>query len=205
MQIEFLPAGDFPINLTPKLKAKTVPILEIQSSEGEAPILMQESLEIIEFLDRFVGPPLFQSYEPNDKILTTVKDISMSSSALCYPRMPYLELPELQSSQGLDYFRRSREERINASFDEALRNTGKYVGTCELVLNSLNNEYQVKDLVNGMRKLTINDLVVFAELRNLTMIKELSLPNSLMSFINFMAEQADIHLYPPINKLGLGE
>ena len=201
-QIEYLSAGHFPESLIPKLKAKTVPVLEVESSEAETPIIMQESLEIIEFLDRSIVQPLFKHYDVNSEVISIVKEISVLTAALCYPRMPFLGLPELQDSQAQCYFQQSREKRINMSFSDALRNTNEIVNACEPTLRTLVSEYPFNELVNEVRDINIDDVAVFSELRNLTMIKELQLPKVLLAYIELVARKAEIKLFHPINKLG---
>ena len=204
-QLEFLSAGQFPEELASRLITNTVPILEMEGNESKTSIIMQESLDIIDFLDRSVEPALFSNYNVNNDVLTTVKEISISSLPLCYPRMPFLDLPELQASQARNYFQKSREERMKTSFFYALNNTSEYVRIIGSALNTLAFNYQVEDLINDMRNIEIEDVIIFSELRNLTMIKELQFPESLAAFVEMMAEKTGVKLFQPIDKLGGAE
>ncbi len=200
--IAYLQAGQFPEHLEGRIAEKVVPILEIENDVDNHSELMQESLEIIEFLDKSYGAPLIRDYNVSDEINQRLFKISKSSSMLCYPRMPSLELPELESKEAKAFFKLSREERMGCSFTEALLNTDRVAAGIVEQLTILNSKLMLDDLLVNNRGVNLDDIATFSEMRNLSMVYELQLPELMKTFVEYISKQSGMPLFNPICKLG---
>ena len=200
--IEFLQAGQFPPHIASRVSKKIVPILEVNSEGSNSAVLMQESLDIIAFLDESFGAHLIRDYVVSNGINRLLGSIAKASSKLCYPRMPQLALPELQSEHAKAFFIQSREERMGCSFSEALLHSDEVASEVLAGLITLNSQLLLNALLINKRGITLDDIATFAELRNLSMVHELQLPEPMKLFADYIAKQSGIPLFHPICKLG---
>lgn len=200
-EIEFLQAGEYPDHLEGRISKKVVPILEIENSVPNKSVLMQESLAIIEFLDKLFGTQLIRDFDVSSDINMILGDIAKTSSKLCYPRMLNLELAELKSDAAKEFFKRSREERMGCSFTDALLNTDEIAIEVFEHLIVLDSKLMFEELLLTQRGININDIAIFAELRNLSMVHELQLPEQMKAFAEYISNQAGVPLFNPISKL----
>ena len=198
--IEYICAGEFPEELTQQLSSLTVPILELENQEGT---FLQESLDIIKFLDASADPAILKKYEATETIIKALATLAIPQNMLCYPRMPFLALPELGSTMAQQYFSQSRSERLGISLRGALAATEQYIPEVASALIAIENSLHIEALLSGMRSVNMDDAYVFAELRNLTMVKELNLPRIFQEYISLMAKQTHIALFTPIDKHGV--
>ncbi|MDN3616441.1 glutaredoxin 2 [Vibrio gallaecicus] len=198
-EISPMTLGELPESLEGKLDRLVVPVLEIQKLDGRDSTLMIESLDIIRYLDQ-QGSPLFTSYEVSEELQSLLKQLYPVSAQLLYPRMPQLNLPELSTPSALNIFVESRKATLNQSLEQALEKTDEYLLELKRLLEEIESLISIDDLVSGERTLNIEDIVVFAELRNYTMIAELEMSVGLMGFVNTISSRSGVSLYSQVSQ-----
>ena len=196
--------GEMPTSLDGKLERFSVPVLEETHPETGEIALMVESLDIIRKLDQLhvipLGQPMFDSYELSEALELRLEQLKPVTAQLLYPRMPKLNLPELATAQALDSFVESRKGVLGQSIEQALEKTELYLPQLEQQLELMEQEIDVEGLISGRRNQTIDDIAAFAELRNFTMIAELTLSESMLAYIALIAARSNIAVYPPITR-----
>ena len=190
--------GQLPESLEGKLERLTVPVLEQRQHDGKHTVMV-ESLDIIHYLDQ-QGDPMFTSYEVSNLLKNLLQRLYPISAQLLYPRMPQLNLPELSTPDALSIFVESRKESLGQSIDQALKRTKEYLPELKGLLEELDTLLDIDALVTGERKLNINDIAAFSELRNYTMVAELEMSERMMNFVSFVASRSGVSLYPPIGQ-----
>ncbi|MFM2601014.1 glutaredoxin 2 [Vibrio fortis] len=198
-EISPMTLGQLPESLEGKLERLTVPVLELPNQDGHDDTVMVESLDIIRYLDK-QDDPMFTSYEVSDALNNLLKQLYPISAQLLYPRMPLLNLPELSTPDALSIFVESRKETLGQSIDQALETTEVYLPELKGLLEELDTLLDIDALVTGERKLNINDIAAFSELRNYTMVAELEMSERMMNFVSFIASRSGVSLYPPIGQ-----
>ena len=199
-EIVYLLAGSLPDHLSNKVDTFKVPMLEIAANDKEQTTVMQESSELIPYLDNLGKQPLFDRYSINTELEQWLESLKPSLAPLCYPRMRSLKLPELGSPEAMEYFEFSRKENLGFSLDEALDKTSALVAEAEEKLASPPAVLvAIQAYIENERPTTIDDLYAFAELRNLSMVEELQLPAELKCYIEKLSEQTKVPLYPAIS------
>lgn len=193
--LKYLILGTLPEHLTNYVERFTVPILELPNNQG----VIQDSKDILSYLDQLDSKPLFNNYAASPKIDQWLSPISTSIDLLCYPRMRLLELPELSSSKALSMFEHSRPAKLGMSLQQALENTNQLVNDVATHLESYSNVVNVEALLQETQCIEINDLHLFSILRNLTMVDELQLPHLLKRYLKYLSTQTNIPLYTKIN------
>ena len=197
-EISPMTLGQLPESLEGKLERLTVPVLELQQQDGKCKVMV-ESLDIIRYLDQ-QDDPMFTSYEVSDALNNLLKRLYPISAQLLYPRMPRLNLPELSTPDALSMFVESRKEALSQSIEQALKRTEEYLPELKRLLEELDSLLDIDALVTGERKLNINDIAAFSELRNYTMVAELEMSERMMIFVNLIASRSGVSLYPPISQ-----
>ncbi|KPV97686.1 Glutaredoxin-2 [Pseudoalteromonas sp. P1-9] len=190
--------GQWPESLEGKLERLTVPALEQQQHDDKSTVMV-ESLDIIRYLDQ-QDEPMFTSYEVSEALNNLLKRLYPVSSQLLYTRMPQLDLPELSTSNALSMFVESRKEVLGQPIEQALQRTEEYLPELKLLLNELDSLLDIDALVSGERKLNIDDIAAFSELRNYTMVAELEMSGRMMSFVSLIVSRSGMSLYPPISQ-----
>lgn len=201
-EIENIVLGPLPKELEGKVEKFSVPMLMIPGAEGGESVVMPESADIIRYLDQLDQQPILDRYEPSPALDNWLTDNRPDSAALCYPRMPLLNLPELASPEAVKAFSSSRKEAFGASLEEMLAKTEQHTPGVEDRLPELENILDIKALLNGEREINLDDFHAFAELRNLAMVKEINWPDNIEAYIKRLSETTGIALYPAIGKAG---
>ncbi|AIW15562.1 glutaredoxin 2 [Vibrio tubiashii] len=197
-EISPMTLGQLPESLAGKLERLTVPVLEQWKHDGEQTVMV-ESLDIIRYLDQ-QDEPMFTSYEVSEALSNLLKRLYPVSAQLLYPRMPRLNLPELSTPGALSMFVESRKDALNQSIEQALQKTEEYLPELKRLLEELELLLDIDALVSGERKLNIDDIAAFSELRNYTMVAELEMSERMKSFVCFIASCSGMSLYPPISQ-----
>lgn len=190
--------GQLPESLEGKLERLTVPVLEQRQHDGKHTVMV-ESLDIIRYLDQ-QDEPMFTRYEVSEALNNLLKRLYPISAQLLYPRMPRLNLPELSTPDALSLFVESRKGALSQSIEQALERTEEYLPELKRILEELDSLLDIDVLVSGERKLNIDDIAAFSELRNHTMVAELEMSERMMSFVSFIASRSGMSLYPPISQ-----
>ena len=192
-------AGDYPTDLVAKVPAITVPMLAYTDAQGQE-VLMQESIDILAFLDQQDGQPLLSNYEGSAKVKDWLAALKPASSGLTYPRMDALDLAELASPKAQAFSDMIRPKAVAMSMPEALAKTSEFVVAVEALFNAASEVLDVPALLNGTRQIDIDDLLAFADLRNLAIVAELSWPQALQDYVQFISEHTAIPMYAKVNQ-----
>ena len=188
--------GVIPSSVQSQISKFIVPILEIeQDGITEA---MVESAEIIKLLD--TQQPLLQSYQVSDVIEARLTAMKPITAKLVYPRMPQLSLPELSDPKALKLFVDTRPNILGMSLEAALDNTEGVVSLMLEQLEQLSQELDITSYLSREREINMDDIAVFSELRNLTMVAELSFPNQLKDYFETLSTLTSLQSYPKISK-----
>jgi glutaredoxin 2 len=198
-EIKPMTLGQLPASLEGKLERLIVPVLELHQPHDRESSLMVESLDIIRYLDQ-LDKPLFEDYEISEPLQGLLTRLNPVSAQLLYPRMPKLNLPELASPLALKMFTESRKNALGQSIDQALARTQEYLPELQQLLEELESFIEIDNFISGKRALSIDDVVIFAEIRNYTMIAELQMSERLMKFVHTIASRSGVSLYPKISK-----
>lgn len=165
--------------------AKMLPILEFD--DGTA---MGESLDIVERLDRMgtAGAPLapWAEVEP---FLAPLDRVLQSIYCLTFPRIIAIGLPEFAAQSARDYFRGKKEQMIGRSFDQALTETDDHKTVVEAALADI----PAIPLPEGA--LRMGDVLLFPQLRALTVVPDLVLPDTVRTYLATIREMTGTETY----------
>ncbi|WP_170326641.1 glutaredoxin 2 [Ruegeria arenilitoris] len=193
--MEFVVAGQLPQDIAAQIDRFTVPILEINDHAEMNSTVMQESGAIIRFLDGLAEPKLSSSVAPSTEVQSWLDTHRKTINALSYPRMPALKLPELGSREAMNYFLSSRPQSLGMSMKDALKGTDELVAQLEPALFELADLAEVEAFLDKKRPISFDDLALFSEIRNLSMVKELCLPKHLTNFGRKISQASDVPFY----------
>ena len=171
--------------------AKMVPILEFD--DGTA---MGESLDIVAKLEEMApeSKKLLPKAEP-EKYTRWLDSVTTEINGLLFPRNVMIEQPEFATESAKEYFRTKKEKTLGMSFDEAFAKTKDYKQKVEATLA----EMPVPSLpTQQMNQLGWNDIYVFPILRNLTMVKDIEMPDALEQYVHAVADLTKIQLYTAV-------
>lgn len=180
----YVSTGQIPPELEGRIDRLAVPILV----DGET--LIQDSTEIIRHLDAH-GTPLLQSYGTSQALEEWRTSISAPLSALCYPRMPQLNVPELASPDALAFFEGSMPKRIGMPFAEALAQTSRLARIVEAALPGVLPFLE-------LRNINFDTLAALADLRSLTMVAEISFPEQVSIHFKDLIARSGIEPFMPV-------
>ncbi|QPG06054.1 glutaredoxin 2 [Salinimonas marina] len=165
---------------------KIVPILQLE--DGSA---MAESMDIVQHLVSMSKTDLHEGsgYQAH---LQMLDDISQATRGLLYPRHIRVTQPEFETQSARDYFQHKKEDMLGMSFDEAFENTEAYQSQVEQTLAALPEVILPEERDN---QLSWDDVMLFPILRNLTLVKDLKIPDQLRSYINQVSKLTNIKCY----------
>lgn len=175
-----------PIGLVGK---KVVPILV--KEDGSA---MPESLDIVKYVDENYGDKLLAD-DIRPEINEWIKQVGSYYNHLLLPRFVQLGLDEYKTQSAIDYFVAKKTEFIG-DFAENLTRSAEYIAKLTQDLTALENLIVSPEAVNG--KLSLEDIVLFPMLRNLTCVKGLTFPPKVKNYVEKMAELSQVNLYSPV-------
>lgn len=172
-----------PVGLVGK---KVVPILV--KEDGTA---MPESLDIVRYVDTHYGNPIITE-NIRAEIEEWANNLSKVYNHLLLPRFVKLDLAEFEKQSAIDYFVKKKTESIG-DFAQNLAETDKYIATVQPLIDELPDLIKSEKALNG--ELSLEDIIVFPMLRNLTCVKYIKFPAKVLDYINKMAELSKIDLY----------
>jgi len=114
---------------------------------------------------------------------------------LCMPRWPAADLEEFKTQGAIDYFTRKKEDYVGP-FSEHLANTAQLKEAAEKHLELLADIIESPDGVNG--KLSEDDIHLYANLRSLSIVKDLKYPQKVEQYRQSMAQQSGVPLHDDI-------
>ena len=186
-ELVYLPNDDedTPIRL---IGAKQLPIL--QKEDGSH---MGESLDIVRYFYRQDSGALDEAVRP--EIQAWVDAFGDWGYRLIMPRDVQLGLPEFASESSVAYFKGKKEAWLEASFEQLLQETPRYLAQAQEALRVLDGLIALNaDYVNGTH-LSMEDIFVFPLLRNLSMVKGVAYPDNVAHYVRTMSQAAKIPLF----------
>ena len=186
-ELVYLPNDDedTPIRL---IGAKQLPIL--QKEDGSH---MGESLDIVRYFYRQDSSALDEAVRP--EIQAWVEAFADWGYCLIMPRDVQLDLPEVAAESSVAYFKGKKEAWLEASFEQLLQETPHYLAQAQEALRVLDGLIAPNaDYVNG-KHLSMEDILVFPLLRNLSMVKGAAYPDNVAHYVRVMSQVAKIPLF----------
>lgn len=178
---------DTPVSLIGK---KMVPILIKDDHTA-----MSESLDIIKWVDENYGSEAIVNYGlPRAEIQNWIQAARNFQYHLAMPRWIQMPLEEFQTESARSYFQNKKEKQNIGSFAQAIEETPKYLKQAEEALNELD-----KLMLDSKRfyecEVHIDDIHLFAALRNLTTVKNLQWPKNTLNYIQTWSEKSKVNLF----------
>lgn len=186
-ELVYLPNDDedTPIRL---IGAKQLPIL--QKEDGSH---MGESLDIVRYFYRQDSSALDETVRP--EIQAWVDAFGDWGYRLIMPRDVQLGLPEFAAESSVAYFKAKKEAFLEASFEQLLQETRRYLAQAQEALRVLDDLIVPNaDYVNGTH-LSMEDILVFPLLRNLSMVKGAAYPDNVAHYVRAMSQATKIPLF----------
>ena len=186
-ELVYLPNDDedTPIRL---IGAKQLPIL--QKEDGSH---LGESLDIVRYFYRQDSSALDEAVRP--EIQAWVDAFGDWGNRLIMPRDVQLDLPEFAAESSVAYFKGKKEAFLEASFEQLLQETPRYLAKAQEALHALNGLIAPNaGYVNGTH-LSMEDILVFPLLRNLSMVKGAAYPDNVAHYVRAMSQAAKIPLF----------
>jgi glutaredoxin 2 len=166
------------------VNAKMVPI--VQLDDGTA---FGESLDIVaKFAQLGDSGQVITAGTGTAKIDELLAIVKNSIRSLTYPRVIMLGLPEYATQSACDYFRTKKEKMIEKTFEQAMAESEHH----SVAVNKILARLPVLPISNT---LSMDDILVFPALRNLTMVKSLIFPQELKKYIEHIAELTNTQNY----------
>ena len=161
-----------------------VPILHLD--DGSA---MGESLDIVDkILSLSPADKQLQPAQQAEKVTALLSEYSSDMNGLLFPRNILIDQPEFASASARDYFQSKKEKVIAKTFAEAMLLSEHYIARVNDMLSKL-------PPLKASASLSMDDVLIFPFLRNLTMVKGLEWPQPVKQYVNDIAALTDIHLY----------
>ena len=165
---------------------KIVPILVKENGEA-----MPESLDIVRYIDAHYGEKVL-SETVRPQIEDWLKQVGSYHNHLVLPRFTRLDLPEYATQSAVNYFTENKEKSIG-NFADNLANTDTYLARLAPDLIQLADLIQSDTALNG--NLSLEDILVFPILRNLTCVKGVRFPPKVKNYVETMSRLSKVPLY----------
>ena len=170
--------------------SKMVPILEFQKKQ-----FMPESLDIISYIDEIEGNPAVL-WEEEGRLSDWLHQNSLLCYELAMPRWVQAPLKEFKSQSAKDYFTKKKESYIG-SFEECLKQSSSLLKKMDRQLQILESFFPAKQkFFRG--SLSLDDFHLFAFLRSLSVVKNLSFPEKIKYYSEYIAEKSNVPLHHSI-------
>lgn len=165
---------------------KIVPILV--KDDGTA---MSESLDIVRYIDQLAGTtPLNEYIRP--EIEGWLRIVDTYRNALTAPRCIKMNLPEFATTTAIDYFV-NKKTSVYGDFEENIANTKTLLNRLNADLIALSPLIMHHQGLNG--QFSMEDILVFPILRNLTMVKDIAWTAPVLDYMNGMSRLTRIPLF----------
>ncbi|WP_455038184.1 glutaredoxin 2 [Kingella denitrificans] len=186
-ELVYLPNDDedTPIRL---IGAKQLPIL--QKEDGSH---MGESLDIVRYFYRQDSSALDETVRP--EIQAWVDAFGDWGYRLIMPRSVQLDLPEFAVESSVAYFKGKKEAWLEASFEQLLQETPRYLAQAQEALRALDGLIAPNAGYANGTHLSMEDILVFPLLRNLSMVKGVAYPDNVAHYVRTMSQAAKIPLF----------
>ena len=186
-ELVYLPNDDedTPIRL---IGAKQLPIL--QKEDGSH---MGESLDIVRYFYRQDSSALDEAVRP--EIQAWVDAFGDWGNRLIMPRDVQLDLPEFAAESSVAYFKGKKEAWLEASFEQLLQETPRYLAQAQEALRVLDGLIAPNAGYANGTHLSMEDILVFPLVRNLSMVKGAAYPDNVAYYVRAMSQAAKIPLF----------
>ena len=162
--------------------AKQVPIL--QKEDGS---FMGESLDIVRYIDQ---GRLKEEVRP--EVQAWLDKVGEYNNKLVQPRMVKIGLPEFETDEAKKYFIDKKEKSIG-NFETNLNKTAQYLERLHQDLTEL--EALVCEGEGLCGEISLEDILTFPILRNLTVVRGIQWPQKLMDYLLAMSERSGVALF----------
>jgi len=154
---------------------KLLPILI--KEDGSA---MGESMDIVRYIDENYGDKKVVKPSSAPEIQQWIQSMTKDAWVLLVPRFVMTSFPEFESESAKKYYTAKMEGRLGKSFEDALANTDTHIKVMEEKLRELEPLVQNRDMIEGV---TEDDILLWAHLRNLSVVKGLTFPNEVLNYM----------------------
>ncbi len=166
---------------------KMAPILEKENGE-----FMPESLDIIKYIDNKTPPPLV--VEEEDPVLMEILFQARTDYySLTMPRWVQSSMEEFKTESARKYFQ-TKKEQIIGSFSSALEQTEHFKTNVSKTLEILAGRLSPTFEWYKGSKISLNDFHLFAFLRGLSVVKDLSFPEVLEEYAVRTSQKTNVPL-----------
>ncbi|BFQ93829.1 glutaredoxin 2 [Gallibacterium anatis] len=165
---------------------KVVPILA--DSDG---MVMPESLDIVRYVDKKYGEPCLKE-NVREEVSQWLQKVGSYYNHLVIPRFTQIGLKEFAMPESVEYFTMKKSKMIG-NFAENLAQTPQYLAKINQDLKELNDLIVSPKASSG--ELSIEDIVLFPVLRNLTIVKGIEFPNKVAAYVKKMSLMSGVELY----------
>ncbi len=165
---------------------KMVPILQIDDE-----LAMPESMDIVHYVDGMDDTPIIIG-EQSNKIAEWVTQSKDYMYPLVMPRWVKAPLEEFETQSARDYFTKKKEAYIG-SFDDAISRTDELVAQANAHLKQLDALIHSENTVNT--HLSDDDFHVFAALRSLSIVRQITFPPKLRAYMENMSVKSKVELH----------
>ncbi|WP_414701624.1 glutaredoxin 2 [Paraglaciecola sp. 2405UD69-4] len=183
VELTVLPSDDeaTPISM---IGVKACPIL--RKSDGS---FMPESMDIVAYVDQLDGAPIFSPSAEREDLSAWLKHVNLLLKQLLYPRWITSPVGEFQTQSAKDYFTKKKTKELG-DFSKALANSETLIAELEIKLQELAPLLYSDTQVNA--QLSIDDVQLFGRLRAITLIKGLTIPKKISTYIAYFSKACDI-------------
>ena len=162
--------------------SKQVPIL--QKEDGS---FMGESLDIVRYIDQ---GRLKEEVRP--EVQAWLDKVGEYNNKLVQPRMVKIDLPEFETDEAKQYYIDKKEKNIG-NFETNLNKTAQYLERLHQDLAELETLVCEGEGLGG--EISLEDILTFPILRNLTVVRGIQWPQKLMDYLLAMSERSGVALY----------
>ncbi|MDE0151594.1 MAG: glutaredoxin 2 [Bdellovibrionales bacterium] len=166
---------------------KMVPILEKENGK-----FMPESLDIIKYIDSKHSPEQVV-WEEDSALMETLHQARVDYYSLVMPRWVRSNMEEFKTESARNYFQNKKEQMIG-SFSSALEQTETFKKNISPILESLDQQLPSSGEWYKGDQISLNDFHLFAFLRGLTIVKNLSFPKVLQKYAERTAQKTNVPL-----------
>lgn len=165
-------------------------LLILQKEDGSH---MGESLDIVRYFYRQDSSALDEAVRP--EIQAWVDAFGDWGNRLIMPRDVQLGLPEFAAESSVAYFKAKKEAWLEASFEQLLQETPRYLAQAQEALRALDGLIAPNAGYANGTHLSMEDILVFPLLRNLSMVKGAAYPDNVAHYVRAMSQAAKIPLF----------
>jgi glutaredoxin 2 len=168
---------------------KMLPILT--SEDGSH---LPESLDIIAEIDQSFGERLISKAPMSKELEIWLSEARSFLYPLAMPRWIKVGLEEFKTKEAVGYFTEKKEAYIGP-FKEHLEKTEEYIKMAHTHLEKLEGMLKIENDFFLGEKASINDINLFATLRSLSVVKEITYPKAVLSYMKKQEELSGVPLH----------